>query len=140
MPNWCRNEVVVSGDEKDVSKFINLMTNDGKNFEEGFSFNKIVPQPDNIFLDNLGEDERKECEKKNIPNWYDWNIENWDTKWDASSVFVDCIEVDYIEFDFLTAWGPPIKVIKKLKKMFPKLNVYGAYVGEGYEFAGTFDD
>ena len=45
-----------------------------------------------------------------------------------------------VEFSFNTAWGPPMNVIKKLKEMFPKLNVHGAYVGEGYEFAGTFDD
>lgn len=140
MPNWCRNDVVVSGDEKDVSKFINLMTSEGQDFKEGFSFNKIVPQPNNIFLDNFSDKEREECEKKNIPNWYDWNIENWDTKWDASSVSVDCIEVDYVEFSFLTAWGPPIKVINKLKEMFPNLTIYGGYIGEGWEFAGTFDD
>ena len=40
MPNWCKNEVIVSGDEEVVTKFKNLMTNDGQDFEEGFSFNK----------------------------------------------------------------------------------------------------
>ena len=126
MPNWCKNEVIVSGDEEVVTKFKNLMTNDGQDFEEGFSFNKIVPQPDNILLDSL--------------KVYDWNIENWDTKWDASSVSVYLDEGDYMEFSFLTAWSPPINVINKLKEMFPKLNVYGGYIGEGWEFAGTFED
>ena len=126
MPNWCKNEVIVSGDEEVVTKFKNLMTNDGQDFEEGFSFNKIVPQPDNILLDSL--------------KVYDWNIENWDTKWDASSVSVYFDEGDYMEFSFLTAWSPPINVINKLKEMFPKLNVYGGYIGEGWEFAGTFED
>ena len=126
MPNWCKNDVIVSGDEEDVTKFKNLMTNDGKDFEKGFSFNKIVPQPDNILLDSL--------------KVYDWNIENWDTKWDASSVSVYFDEEDYMEFSFLTAWSPPINVINKLKEMFPTLNVYGGYIGEGWEFAGTFND
>jgi len=126
MPNWCKNDVIVSGDEEDVTKFKNLMTNDGQDFEEGFSFNKIVPQPDNILLDSL--------------KVYDWNIENWDTKWDASSVSVYFDEEDYMEFSFLTAWSPPINVINKLKEMFPNLNVSGGYIGEGWEFAGTFND
>ena len=126
MPNWCKNEVIISGEEDVVTKFKNLMTNDGKDFEKGFSFNKIVPQPDNILLDNL--------------KVYNWNIENWDTKWDASSVSVYFDEEDYMEFSFLTAWSPPINVINKLKEMFPTLNVYGGYIGEGWEFAGTFED
>jgi len=126
MPNWCKNEVIISGEEDVVTKFKNLMTNDGKDFEKGFSFNKIVPQPDNILLDNL--------------KVYNWNIENWDTKWDASSVSVYFDEEDYMEFSFLTAWSPPINVINKLKEMFPNLNIYGGYIGEGWEFAGTFND
>ena len=126
MPNWCKNEVIVSGEEDVVSEFKNLMTSNGQDFEKGFSFNKIVPQPDNILLDSL--------------KVYNWNIENWDTKWDASSVSVYFDEEDYMEFSFLTAWSPPINVINKLKEMFPNLNIYGGYIGEGWEFAGTFED
>ena len=45
------------------------------------------------------------------PDWYDWRIEHWGTKWNA----YECnIGEDYIEFD--TAWACPFEVIEELSK------------------------
>ena len=134
MPNWTANTVEITGTPKDILKF-------KKHMGEGFSFEKIIPPPADMFRGNLGEKERKECADKGIPNWNDWNCANWDTKWDACRVevqeeeFASCVMLTY---KFYTAWSPPEKVIAKLQRDWPELEITGGYVGEGYEFCGSF--
>lgn len=43
-------------------------------------FNKIIPQPEGLYLGDLGLEERR-LYKDN--NWYDWRTKNWDTKWNS---------------------------------------------------------
>jgi hypothetical protein len=111
---------------------------------EGFSFEKIIPMPEDCFRENLGEAERKECATKGIPNWYDWCCENWGTKWDCSEVEIDQIactttsKYSWVTYRFQTAWDAPHPVIAKLKADWPDLAFYGGYVHEGYEGCGSF--
>ena len=153
MPNWTRNELEIqfhniSGDTKErkksVKDFLKKVTTLEK-YPDGtkrqiLDFNKIVPPPKNMFRGNLSEEDRIRCEKKGIPNWYDWCNENWHTKWNSCSCDIEVDEEYYelITITFNTAWSPPIPVINKLKQMFPDLYISGNYVGEGNEFAGVF--
>jgi hypothetical protein len=63
-------------------------------------------------------------------NWYDWACKNWGTKWNSylfsSMPFLENSSTR-LEFQFCTAWSPPIFVIKKLIEMYPTLNftIYG---------------
>ena len=41
-------------------------------------------------------------------DWYNWNVENWGTKWPISSVCVDDSDIDTISFGFSSAWAPPV--------------------------------
>ena len=137
MPNWTANTVEITGTPKDILKF-------KKHMGESFSFEKIIPPPADMFHGNLGEKERKECADKGVPNWYDWHCENWDTKWDACHVEVEEHEYDgmidliTVTYRFDTAWSPPEKVIAKLQQDWPEFEITGGYVGEGYEFCGSF--
>ena len=84
-------------------------------------------------------------EKYGADNWYDWAYENWDTKWDTDPKQIH-VEVDRLKghrptsitYGFETAWGPPYSVFKKLKKMFPYVDVKwyvsieGGSEGEGW--------
>lgn len=45
MPNWCVNQLDITGDEKEVLRLIELV----KGEEDGFDFAKIVPPPDSPF-------------------------------------------------------------------------------------------
>lgn len=47
-------------------------------------------------------------------DWYDWSIENWDTKWNACDDLVSDNEIS-----FNTAWSMPEKVYKELAKYTP---------------------
>ncbi len=149
MPNWTKNELEVSGKAKEVRRFL-------KHMGEGFSFERIIPMPENCFRGNLGTKDKEECLKKGIPNWYDWCSENWGTKWDCSEVEVEkvgCLETNAEELDavldtsknyswviykFQTAWDAPHPIIAKLKSDWPDLDFGGGYVHEGYEGCGSF--
>ena len=106
MPNWVSNRVTM---ERlcDCNIF-----NDDKEFD----FNKIVPQPKNIsecpskYIISKLERETVNIEILNDRpwfHWYDWNWENWGTKWGAH----DTYKIDKNNICFKTAWCPPLGVV-----------------------------
>ena len=149
MPNWCRNRVTVFGNEDEVSKVKDI-------FESKDSvFGKIIPSPDWSKIPNEDGQLPKVREHKNpktgevsfvtteFPDgtndsrWYDWNIANWDTKWDiAGGVEIDDYDTEQIEINFNTAWSPPEAICRKLRDMFPDLSVSWFFDEPGMEVAG----
>ena len=89
MPNWVYNHIEVNNE-----RAIDFMRSD----ERDFDFEKIIPMP---------------TEEKD--NWYDWRINNWGTKWNASEV-----EVDGTSVTFETAWSAPNEVTAALAHRFPQ--------------------
>ena len=149
MPNWCSNRVTVFGNEDEVSKVKDI-------FESKDSvFGKIIPSPDWSKIPNEDGQLPKVREHKNpktgevsfvtteFPDgtndsrWYDWNIANWDTKWDITGgVEVDEQDSEQIEINFNTAWSPPEAICRKLRDMFPDLSVSWFFDEPGMETAG----
>lgn len=93
-------------------------------------FNKIIPQPENIFNGDLSEEDRLRCEKDGIPNWYDWNVENWGTKWNSYSCHVESEKI----FTFETAWSAPLPIMRQLGKMFPNVTFNYSWADEDTGF------
>ena len=148
MPNWCRNRVTVYGNEEDVSKVADIFES------KDTVFGKIIPSPDwkNIPNDN-GElpKEKLHTNSKgevvvatmefpdgtNDSRWYDWNVANWDTKWDiAGAVEIEEQDSEIIEINFNTAWSPPEAICFKLREMFPDLSFQWFFDEPGMEVAG----
>jgi len=142
MPNWFYFSLNVSGKKEDVQAFVeNVKGKEGTNYEgREFDFNHFIPQPEGLY------DEKSEDNV--FPNWYNWNIENWGTKWNASvddAYLVSDKEGFPYEYhyDMRTAWADPRPVILKMIEMYPDLdfdisgeeesNAYGIYVS-------TFED
>lgn len=135
MPNWCNNTLIVEGNVEDLQRIKSLLIN-----EQGeFSFNCAVPQPDNLFRENISSEKRDELDAQGIPNWYDWNNRNWGTKWDACSAYVDIDDDKEIRIIFQTAWSPPsdwlYSFLKKLEGI--EVSVQLLYDEPGMEFAGS---
>ena len=57
-------------------------------------------------------------DKYGVDNWYDWSVQYWGSKWDASSDETWEDAEDYISFS--TAWSPPDAFIEALSKKHPE--------------------
>lgn len=53
MPNWVQNEIVFSGEEKDIKKVLELI----KSEESDFDFNKLIPMPKTLNIPSGGHDD-----------------------------------------------------------------------------------
>ncbi len=64
--------------------------------------------------------------------WYDWNVRNWGTKWDANEDEVDGLdelpadqnEQSDLSYRFSTAWGIPEEVLRAMVEQHPELSFY----------------
>lgn len=115
MPNWCQNVAYIKHeDTAELDKIVKEL-NKG---DEAQLFNSLVPNPS-------GE-------------WqYDWSIENWGCKWDAS-VYEYSLEPEHLYISFDTAWGPPIEFYNRLGEMGYQVKAF--YREEGMAFAGLYED
>ena len=145
MPNWCNNRVEIYGDDPDQIKEVKK-TLAGE--ETCFDFNNIVPMPDwkNIPNENGELPKLQEhawgkmyCweDGSQDDRWYHWCCDNWDTKWNSSDAMLS-EDGDGLEYEFQTAWGPPIKVIEAIREQYPDLSVTAFYDEPGMEIAGYY--
>jgi len=142
MPNWCDNRVEIYGDNPDQIKEVKK-TLAGK--ETCFDFNNIVPMPKELEGTTAPNPEPDSFEAKRLrkqhghDNWYDWCCDNWDTKWNSAGAdLTSDSNNSIIEYEFQTAWGPPIKVIEALREKYPDLNITAFYDEPGMEMAGYY--
>lgn len=141
MPNWTQNLVTVTGDENDVKAFRRFVSTgvyekthhdfEGKleEFEDGFSFQKILPCPGLLFQSTSPTREETRAiadacmDIYGSYNWYDWCNKHWGTKWDASNVEYMPIEEGSVQYRFNTAWCAPQGIAVALRRLFPDLEI-----------------
>ena len=116
MPNWCGNQLILRN--SDNSKFEALVNELYKGEDRMELFKHFRPRP-------LTEEE----------NWYDWNVANWGTKWEAN-VHYSNVQDDEITIDFDTAWGPPIELYEHITK--DGWEIEAAYFEPGCAVLGQF--
>lgn len=135
MPNFCENKLTVKGEAAEVERFVSEQHARIEYRERPISFTKSVPMPDHIYQGGLTQEER---ERYGANNWYDWSIENWGTKWDATSTGEwSAPEGSGIaEIYFETAWAPPIPWLITTSTVYPELEFSLRYEEPGMEFAG----
>jgi hypothetical protein len=95
---------------------------------------------------SFGDTERqKELEAKQIDNvvkygakdWYDWNVQNWGTKWDVELDNVQRVDENTLTARFDSAWAPPIEAYQALEKL--GFEIEAKYYEPGMAFCGTYD-
>ena len=74
-----------------------------------FDFDKILPMPKHVLRNNIDSFEQS------FPNWYDWSIENWGTKWNSFSTEQLSEKAYMIE----TSWQTPNPIMKELYAKLP---------------------
>jgi hypothetical protein len=117
MPNWCSNEITITGDVSEIVKALDSI----ENKEERNVFKTLIGLPDGI-----GQEEYEK-------DWYNINLNRFGTKWDIS--YEDCDPQEFDDELVLTpntAWSPPIEFCVNLAKK------YGVEV-EMYYFESAMD-
>jgi len=157
MPNWCCNNVTVSGPGNAIA-FLRQAVE-----IEGFC-NAVKPVPLELRMATAGslppEGAGKEKEVKarkdrvkkfGYENWYDFCTSEWGTKWDVGA---DKESISYrddksdgkgygeywaqIQFAFDSAWAPPVEIYKELLER--GFEVEATYFEPGMDFCGIFSD
>ena len=114
MPNWTENNLTIKSKTK---RHLDTLMDRIKSEESEFDFDKIIPMPKDIDPNKpLSSEDRKK------PNWYDWSVKNWATKWNSSDVSVERISDTEAEYYFLTAWCPPMEIYLALLNKFNRFN------------------
>ena len=121
MPNWCMNNITIEHDDPAMVDRFERAYNSSKTCEE------FLPMPE-----DTGDD------------WYNWNVNNWGTKWDfgadpAESLGLKATRVgNQITASFDSAWSPPVGLYEKLVKL--GYNVRATYWEPGMAFCGIWDN
>ena len=133
MPNWCDNEVDITGDAEELKRFMAEASKPHPLHEEVvFLMDNLVPMPEELRDTQAPQDN---------PNWYNWRLANWGTKWDLGQENGET-QVYYEEGDteaglsYLTAWSPNQDFWANVSERFPKLTIDLRYVEEGMWFMG----
>jgi hypothetical protein len=115
MPNWCDNLVTLRHSDK--TKIDALEQELSK--EDPRVFNSLRPIP---------------ADKEE--DWYDWNVNNWGTKWDASVHDWGRDGDNEIWISFDSAWSPPTTLYEFLLDSDWDVSAY--YHEGGMGFCGKF--
>lgn len=111
MPNWCNNELTVTGDKESRDRFYNENRSD----ESELTFAKAVPEKEPT------------CES---------HYTTWGTKWDACDVQVDH---EYSTYNFNTAWSPPEPWFCVIVEKYPNLRFTMQYSEPMMDFEGIME-
>ena len=149
MPNHCHNRVTFYASPKHNDQIAKIK----QMFLDENIFGQIIPEPDwantplmSNELKFLGRERGKVGElpvngrfqstDQQDDRWYDWRIQNWDTKWDAYDVVVTDDDPDCTEIEFNTAWSPPEAICHALREQYPDVDISWFYDEPGCEIAG----
>jgi len=142
MPNHVYNTVTLTGNFRDLTK-LKLLLNmphecqhiNGDNSISSFNFYSLIAPDKSVWDEYYGVEPKYEDFKDRLlhstNHWYDWNIRNWGTKWNAYDVEQsDTFDMDDIDddlnsitYNFNTAWSPPDKIIEALANKIEELKL-----------------
>ena len=163
MPNHCHNRVTFYGSGNDTEETRAQIAKLKQIFEDENCFGQIIPEPDwantplmssdmpkydwDTPLGKVGElpmdvqgdygiSRRFQSTGKADDRWYDWRVQNWDTKWDCYDVEVVDDDPEQLEIQFNTAWAPPEAICNQLREDYPDIAISWFYDEPGEEIAG----
>jgi hypothetical protein len=144
MPNWCNNHIVLQHDDPAMIK----RAYDA--LERGEFLSEFIPCPAELLDERTGsfggpdadvkDQLRKDLvEKYGYSGWYDWQVNNWGTKWDTGEQGNNDINPNdpgMLTAGFDTAWSPPVSAYEKLSDL--GFRVHAMYYEPGMAYAGIW--
>ena len=143
MPNWCDNQITISGDKSVIDKIEKIVREEEKS-DIGF-LQFLHPMPKE--LEDTTADGSKDKEmlaKHGHSDWYSWRTDNWCTKWEVNEFYgVDRNGLS-ISFAFSSAWAPPTGAythfITSMAEKNLDVSLKAYYYEGGCDFAGCWDN
>jgi hypothetical protein len=142
MPNWCDNQITITGDKSVIDKIEKIVTEDKSDIG---LLQFMYPMPKE--LDDTTADGSKDKEmlaKHGHSDWYSWRTDNWCTKWEVNEFYgVDRNGLS-ISFGFSSAWAPPTGAythfITSMAEKNLDVSLKAYYYEGGCDFMGCWDN
>lgn len=152
MPNYCTNNLTVSGDKKEIKRFHEaiIQGDDRSSYNEFSILDNLLPTPSDLSATpkgSFGETEKQkqmeEMQKANkakygYADWYDWNCANYGSKWSDFDCVFGTITPTELNMTFMSAWSPIGEGIRRVSKQFPTLDFVLSYEEGGMAFCGGY--
>ena len=154
MPNWCDNQVTITGPNSVIDKIEKIVNDESNNVENGL-LQFFHPMPKALKDTVAGPEPKTKKEKLEkarlnveygASNWYDWRCTNWGTKWELCEFYgVDkqadaLIGHSTISFGFSSAWSPPIGAYEQFLADNEDCGLKAYYYEGGCDFMGEWDN
>jgi hypothetical protein len=149
MPNWCDNQLSITGPNSVIDKIEKIVKADDTHENTGL-LHFFHPMPKEL----EGTTSPSSSAKKPQPMiegfdcWYDWRVHNWSTKWEVCEFYG--VDRQYhseqnegestISFGFSSAWAPPINAYEKFLENNSDCSVRAFYYEGGCDFMGEWYD
>jgi hypothetical protein len=154
MPNWCDNQVTITGPNSVIDKIEKIVKEESNNAENGL-LQFFHPMPKALKDTVAGPEPKTKKEKLEkarlnveygASNWYDWRCTNWGTKWELCEFYgvdkqADALIGDStISFAFSSAWSPPIGAYEQFLADNKDCSLKAYYYEGGCDFMGLWED
>jgi hypothetical protein len=107
MPNWCDNNITITGSKSVIDKIEKIVREEEKS-DIGF-LQFMYPCPKELEDTTAdGSKDKALMEKYGHSDWYNWKTDSWGTKWDVNEFYGVDRQGDTISFGFSSAWAPPL--------------------------------
>ena len=125
MPNWCENRVYIEASPAEIEAILTAVQSEG---DKGL-LSYLCPEPE------YGPEIEGE-----MPNWWNWRVANWGTKWEVSAeVFSHSVADGWMNIAFDSAWSPPLEALYHWEESVEDRSFNIRFIEWGMGFCGEAD-
>ena len=149
MPNWCDNQITITGPNSVIDKIEKIVKEDDSHENNGL-LNFFHPMPKELegTTSPSSSADKPQPMVEGFDCWYDWRVNNWSTKWEVCEFYG--VDRQYhgeqnegestISFGFSSAWAPPINAYEKFLENNSDCFIRAYYYEGGCDFMGLWED
>ena len=147
MPNWCNNNISITGPNSVIDKIEKIVKEEK---EDNGLLNFFHPMPKQLegTTSPSSSADKPQPMVEGFDNWYDWRNANWGTKWELCEFYG--VDRQYhseqnegestITFGFDSAWAPPIGAYENFLRNNEDCSLKAWYYEGGCDFMGEWDN
>ena len=146
MPNWCNNNISITGPNSVIDK-IEKITKEEDNKNGLLQFFNPMPKELEGTTSPSSSADKPQPMIDGFDCWYDWRVEKWGTKWEVCEFYGvdrqhlnDSLDESTISFGFSSAWAPPIGAYEQFLADNSDCSLKAYYYEGGCDFMGEWDN